>query len=149
MAIEFLSHIGEELAVELSLIHMAAFPEKQGWKGRDIHELLEISFHHLVVDYDASNQVNGFLLYSLILDEAEILTFCVDPVKQHQGIGTTLLNVFFTKMREKQVKIVLLDVAENNLAAVNLYYRLGFSLNGRRSNYYENKIDALLMSLSL
>ncbi|MDI2112039.1 ribosomal protein S18-alanine N-acetyltransferase [Commensalibacter nepenthis] len=149
MAVEFLSHSNTELEVELSLLHRVAFSGKQRWTEKDIHELLEISFHHAVIDYDENNQLNGFLLYSLIMDEAEILTFCVHPAKQHQGIGKSLFSIFLEKMREKQVQKVLLDVAEDNLVAVNLYHRLGFSHNGRRANYYKNNVDALLMSLTL
>ena len=38
-----------------------------------------------------------------------------------------------------------LDVAENNLPAIKLYEKMGFSLVHRRKGYYQNgKIDALI-----
>lgn len=148
MSIQFLSHMDGKEA-NFSTVHVAAFPQRQGWNEKAFKDLLEISFHYLAVDYDDENQIRGFLLYSLILDEAEILTFCVHPEEQSKGVGANLLAVFLKKMKENQVSKVLLDVAENNFSAIKLYNRYGFMENGRRRKYYENKIDALLMSKAL
>lgn len=148
MSIQFLSHVDGKEA-DFSKVHMSAFPQGQGWNEKAFKDLLEISFHYLVVDYDDENKIRGFLLYSLILDEAEILTFCVSPEQQSKGVGGNLLAVFLKEMKEKQVSKVLLDVAENNFSAIKLYNRYGFMESGRRRKYYENKIDALLMSKAL
>lgn len=148
MSIQFLSHVDGKEA-DFSTVHVAAFPQGQGWNEKAYKDLLEISFHYLAVDYDDENQIRGFLLYSLILDEAEILTFCVSPELQNKGVGANLLAVFLEKMKEKQVSKILLDVAENNFSAIKLYHRYGFMENGRRRKYYENKMDALLMSKAL
>lgn len=148
MSIQFLSHMDGKEA-NFSTVHVAAFPQGRGWNEKAFKDLLEISFHYLVVDYDDENKIRGFLLYSLILDEAEILTFCVSPAKQSKGVGGNLLAVFLEKMKNKHVTTVLLDVAENNFSAIKLYNRYGFMENGRRRKYYENKIDALLMSKAL
>lgn len=148
MSIQFLSHVDGKEA-DFSKVHMAAFPKGQGWNEKAFKDLLDISFHYLVVDCDINDHVKGFLLYSLVLDEAEILTFCVNAEDQKQGVGATILAVFLSKMKEQQVRRILLDVAENNISAIKLYSRYGFSENGRRRRYYENKIDALLMSKAL
>jgi [ribosomal protein S18]-alanine N-acetyltransferase len=45
---------------------------------------------------------------------------------------------------------VLLEVRESNLGARRLYEKLGFSQQGRRSNYYhEPEEDALLLCFSM
>jgi len=45
---------------------------------------------------------------------------------------------------------VLLEVRESNLAARKLYEKLGFSEEGRRSNYYhEPREDAMLLRTSI
>jgi ribosomal-protein-alanine N-acetyltransferase len=50
------------------------------------------------------------------------------------------------QMAEKGVTGVLLEVRESNLPAQNCYAQAGFTVVGRRKNYYElSKEDALLM----
>lgn len=148
MAFQVLDYI-EGIEDQLSSLHISAFPMGLGWKAKDMKELLDISFHHILIDYDIDNKINGFLLYSVIVDEAEILTFCVSPERQQEGIGQAIIAVFLEEMKKQSVKIVFLEVAEDNIAALKLYNRFGFSLNGRRTKYYDNKIDALLMAKTL
>lgn len=134
---------------ELSRLHIAAFSTEQGWKPKEFKELLEIFFHHIVICCDFENKIQGFLLYSVIVDEAEIITFSVDPCFQKKGIGREIITAFIDHMRKQRVKTVFLEVAEDNLSAIKLYTRFNFFLNGRRSKYYDNKVDALLMKKTL
>lgn len=148
MPLQFFSHI-EGIEEELSWLHMTAFPEGQGWKIKDFKELLEIAFHHIVIDYNIENKIKGFLVYSAIVDEAEILTFCVSPTGQQKGVGGGIMAAFLQEMQTKYIKTVFLEVAEDNLPAIKLYKRYGFTLNGRRLKYYDHKTDALLMAKTL
>ncbi|CAI3931282.1 ribosomal protein S18-alanine N-acetyltransferase [Commensalibacter papalotli (ex Botero et al. 2024)] len=148
MSLQCFNHI-HGIEKELSLLHVAAFPEGQGWKIKDFQGLLEISFHHILIDYNIENKIRGFLIYSVIVDEAEILTFCVNPTEQHKGVGKGIMAAFLEEMQTKHIKTVFLEVAEDNLSAIKLYKRYGFFLNGRRLKYYDHNIDALLMAKTL
>lgn len=148
MSTQFLRQI-EGMEGALSQVHMEAFPQGQGWKPKAFKELLEIFFHHLLIYCDSENKIQGFLLYSVIVDEAEIITFSVDPACQKKGIGGEIMTAFIKHMKKQHVKTVFLEVAENNFSAIKLYTRFNFFLNGRRLKYYDNKVDALLMKKTL
>ena len=64
--------------------------------------------------------------------EREILNLAVAPAHRRAGIATLLLN------HELSGKtIYFLEVRESNLAAQQLYRKMGFFEVGRRSEYYE------------
>ena len=53
---------------------------------------------------------------------------------------------FLKKADEKDLAFVTLEVRASNLAAINLYEKLGFVQVGKRPNYYRNpKEDALIL----
>ena len=90
----------------------------------------------------------GYLLATIILDEAEILSFAVSKNHQKCGRGKGLLGHFLTHTAQKSVKSVLLEVAADNVSALTLYHRHGFVEYGRRFSYYEragDNCDAIMM----
>lgn len=52
----------------------------------------------------------------------------VVPSAQHQGTGSQLLQMCINFARSKRAKQFYLKVHENNLAAINLYKKFGFSI---------------------
>lgn len=94
----------------------------------------------------------GFLVYSLVLDEASLLYITVAPRWRSCGVGRALLVAGLEAMRRDGARTCMLEVRESNLPARRLYQALDFRLDGRRRNYYgtpEGREDALLMSLAL
>ena len=90
----------------------------------------------------------GYLLATIILDEAEILSFAVSKNHQKCGRGTGLLGHFLTHTAQKSVKSVLLEVAADNVSALTLYHRHGFAEFGRRPHYFKRSdgdCDAIMM----
>ena len=97
---------------------------------------------------DLASQLNGYLLATMIDDEAEILSIGVAPDRQRQGVGKRLLQRFFEHGTSKNMSRVVLEVAEDNVPAVWLYSDFGFVEFGRRKGYYKQgnrKIDAIMM----
>jgi ribosomal-protein-alanine N-acetyltransferase len=91
--------------------------------------------------------VAGYLCPSLILDEGEILDVAVRDNCRSLGIGRLLVTTALTLFRERAVQLVYLEVRISNQAAISLYRSLGFRESGRRTRYYENGEDALLMEI--
>jgi len=91
----------------------------------------------------------GFLIISIILDEGEILDFAVDPPFRGKGYGKLLLEEGIALCRREGVRVLHLEVRETATEARSLYRRLSFSETGRRRAYYEEGIDAIMMSLTL
>lgn len=94
----------------------------------------------------------GFILCTVVSDEAEILTLCVHPDCRRQGIATALLQKMETYLKEKHIRHFFLDVRASNLPACHLYARNGFEEMNRRRGYYETKNgreDALVLKKEL
>lgn len=81
----------------------------------------------------------GFILFSAVLDEMEIMTFCVLPACRQQGIGQSLLNQMIDWAQQHQMRQIFLEVAEDNLSARRLYEKVGFVFLSKRPNYYHTK----------
>ena len=77
--------------------------------------------------------------------EAEIQTIAVRESAQGNGIGTALLTAMLESAREHGCSLVLLETRAENLPAISLYEKFGFTINGRRPNYYALGVDAVLM----
>ena len=97
---------------------------------------------------DGSSELVGYLLAMIIVDEAEILSIAVNSDYQKCGRGTELLTYFLSHIAALGLKAVLLEVAADNLPALSLYYRQGFTEFGRRTAYYkrsDGRCDAIMM----
>ena len=112
-------------------IHAKCFPD--GWSQQTFEKLQTIVFE------DA-----GLLAYEVIIDECEIKTICVLPEARKQGIAHKLMQQMLANIK---VKTIFLEVEEGNVAAINLYKKLGFEQFGRRKDYYGAGKHALLMRL--
>ena len=91
---------------------------------------------------------NGFILFSVCADEAEILTLGIHPQIRKNGVGTALLSYALEQLKNQGVQSVFLDVSVLNLPARALYQKLGFDQIAVRKAYYtENnqKTDALIL----
>ncbi len=94
----------------------------------------------------------GFILCTVVADEAEILTLCVHPDCRRQGIATALLQKMEAYLKERHVSRFFLDVRASNLPAIGLYTRNGFTQMNRRVAYYETengREDALVLKKEL
>ena len=102
---------------------------------------------YLVVRADA---VDGIIAYGgiwLMVDEAHITTFAVDPAWRRQGVGETLLLALLDLALARHAREATLEVRLSNLPARRLYEKYGFRPVGLRPRYYsDNGEDALIMT---
>jgi ribosomal protein S18 acetylase RimI-like enzyme len=81
-------------------------------------------------------------------EEAEIVSLGVLSDYRRCGIGTTILDAVCGEARSRGVERVVLEMASDNEAARALYAGRGFTVVGRRRNYYrraERSVDALIL----
>lgn len=91
--------------------------------------------------FEQNQKILGFIEYTLLEDEVDIVNLVVDINHRNQKIATNLMvNLINETKREKYV----LEVKSNNHIARNLYKSLGFIDKGIRKGYY-NGIDAITM----
>lgn len=108
---------------------------------------------HSIFGYKASligrpDQILGFCLCRLIIDEAEIITIAVHPHFRRQGIGTLLIDSTLRHLHHERAIKLFLEVEETNLSALNLYQRFAFQKISKRLAYYQTKNssgDAIIM----
>lgn len=120
----------------------------RGWSSSEITALVEIQTTRLLVEQDDRHQPIGFLLASVVGDEAEILSIAVDPCQQRRGAASKLITSLEQGDVGVCIKRIILEVAENNRNAIFLYETLRFRKVGIRRNYYligGTRIDARLM----
>jgi [ribosomal protein S18]-alanine N-acetyltransferase len=96
--------------------------------------------------------IRGFIIIRPIVDNAEIMLLCVDPLFQRQGIARMLVEHTNKIMRMQGYVQLQLEVRASNVAAIALYEGFGFARNGLRLGYYpceKGREDAVLMSAPL
>ena len=123
-------------AATLAAIHAEAFPPGERWDLAAFAGLLGMPGACGLLDGGG-----GFILARHAGGEAEILTLAVVPPARRCGVGRGLL----TAMLEQLACPVFLEVAADNLAALNLYLLVGFTECGRRRAYYGLGRDALVL----
>ena len=119
-----------------------------GWSKKQFQLQLikEINFG-LVLIYD--NKIKGFIIGDLITIEKkleyEILILYVNSKNRRLGYASKLINNLNLFLKKK-LKKIFLEVAEDNISAIELYEKNNFKKIGIRKNYYlnnKNRIDAL------
>ncbi len=82
----------------------------------------------------------GFIVSMIYPDRktvnGHILTLDVSRSHRRKGIGGTLLRETETMFAHKGVQTSVLEVREDNIAALSLYRGLGYKEAGRLENYY-------------
>lgn len=101
------------------------------------------------------NQVIGFALVMLILDEAHLLNIAIREEFRGKGLAAKFLKFMFEFVAKKSATTMFLEVRFFNETAKKLYQSFGFQQIGLRKKYYFAKItnntpdgkeDAIIMS---
>lgn len=83
-----------------------------------------------------------------ILGEGEISNVAVAEKFRRQKIAERMLGQLLEQGRERGITAFTLEVRSSNTAAIGLYEKFGFSVEGRRKNFYERpQEDALILWL--
>jgi [ribosomal protein S18]-alanine N-acetyltransferase len=145
-----LESVSAVMADALSMLHRACFPEDP-WSSLAIAEIMRITGCFGRVAW-ANEMPAGFSLALDLHKECEILTLGVLSECRREGIGSALLDSVCSEGRVRGAKSIVLEVAEDNGAALALYNARGFTRVGHRRNYYRRAsrcIDALVLRRTL
>lgn len=105
--------------------------------------LVEAELDHARLVVARDEVVVGYAAWSDSPFDAELLRVGVSPACQGRGTGGLLVEAFIA---ECEATRLLLEVAEDNAAALVLYRRHRFEEIGRRRRYYADGRDALVMA---
>ena len=137
-------------AARLAALHAAAFAGAgRGWTEAEFARLLALPGHvGLIATADGEDA--GLALHADHGGEGEILTIGVAPRFRRRGIGGRLLGACMTGLLMGGARRVVLEVAEDNAAALALYRSACFARIGRRRGYYARddgtRVDAIVLA---
>ena len=100
----------------------------------------------------SSNLNVGHGILSIAAGESHLLNVCVNPDFQGHGFGRILVEHVLERARAGKASTIFLEVRPSNVAACELYDKLGFNEVGIRENYYPSKVgreDALVLAKEL
>ena len=94
--------------------------------------------------------VLGYIGSQTVLDASDIMNVAVHPQYRRQGVAQKLVEALSSRLSEKKVRFLSLEVRASNEPAIALYERNGFSTVGVRPGYYRHpKEDARIMRKEL
>lgn len=120
-------------AAAIAKLHAASF--NRGWSEDEIERLMlerNVLTHRAV----ANGRPIGFIMSRIAAGEAEILSVAVSGSNRQRGLARRMLNQHMGRLAGLGVRVVFLEVDEDNVAARRLYQRAGFVEAGRRAGYY-------------
>jgi ribosomal-protein-alanine N-acetyltransferase len=126
----------------VAALHALCFDEP--WDREALGALLTTpgGFGCLVLDAEGSAPV-GFVLGRVAANECDVLSIGVVPASRRRGWGGVLVHALISEALARGADTVVLEVAEDNDAAIALYRALGFVVVGRRPAYYRRADDAV------
>ncbi|PCI30638.1 MAG: ribosomal-protein-alanine N-acetyltransferase [SAR324 cluster bacterium] len=140
---ECLPHLDGICQVEQECFPLSSW-KKSTWQGLfENHGLI------LILEFK-EQQLVGFLAFSKLILESELLKVGVLPKYQGQGPAQELLKQMIELLRKSQTEQIFLEVRADNTQAKRFYQRNGFQESGRRKGYYHSpRCDALLYTKNL
>ena len=111
-------------------------------------ELTDNKNAHYFVAVNSAGALLGYAGLWHVVNEGHITNIAVAAEHRKKGVGSALVRQLIAFAREKQMTALTLEVRYNNAAAQKLYLSHGFTIEGRRKQYYsDTKEDALIMWL--
>ena len=101
------------------------------------------SYEYFYVARCEANVV-GYIVFSVLSEEAQILNIAVSKAYQRQGIGRYLLASALEMIHAHGGREICLEVRVSNLPAQYLYRQFGFRICGIRKHYYGRHQDAYI-----
>jgi len=125
-------------------IEQICFPDP--WSQDSIRYELEENERAFYIVAEHSGKVVGYVGLWWILDEGHITNVAVTPGYRNRKIAEGMLRVLIDHTESAGIHHHTLEVRRSNEAAISLYEKFGFEIEGVRKGYYRfGGEDALIM----
>jgi ribosomal-protein-alanine N-acetyltransferase len=104
------------------------------------------SDRHVVL---VADDLDAYGAISVAGDVADLDRIAVLPASRGRGLARDLLTDLVDRARDLGADRLLLEVADDNRAAIGLYEAHGFDTVSVRRGYYAGGVDALVMQLDV
>ena len=132
---------------EIICIENAAF--NTPWTRNQIRNDIQSNVDSENWVYIMDEMVIGYIFGWIIHDEFHLNNIAVHPEYLRRNIGKGLIRHIISRVLSRDIKVILLEVSINNIAAQNFYQSLGFAQMGVRKDYYSKGDDAILYNLDI
>ena len=131
-------HVDQVAALEAVCFRMP-------WSKKSIAAELANPLSLWVVALDGET-VAGYVGSQSVLGESDMMNLAVLPQYRRCGVGTELVRELISRLKDRQVHSLTLEVRQSNEEAIGLYKKMDFQQVGCRPNYYQNpREDALIL----
>lgn len=120
------------------------------WSLNNFRDALSAGYSSWVMRRD--EEVIGYAVLMLVIDEAHLLNISILPQWQKQGQGDCLLAHVKKVAVQNGAASMFLEVRPSNVHALSFYRRRGFEQIGLRKGYYpaaQGREDAIVMRCAL
>lgn len=133
-----------EDAGTLATLEFVAFGADAWSRGQVEGELTGARRHVLVAESDGD--VIGYAAIALAGDFADLTRIVVAESHRREGVASALLAALHDAAARAGAERMLLEVAESNVDARELYAAHGYTEISRRRDYYADGDDALVLA---
>lgn len=137
----------EEDLPEVEKIESETFKEPWPYEALE-YELKENPFCHSF-SLEKDGKIVGYAFLHIHDCYSHLVNIAIEKKFRGKGVGEHFLRQIIKKAEMSGALNMVLEVREGNVAAVNLYLKLGFKIDKKQKKYYYDGEDALIMSLKL
>lgn len=103
----------------------------------------------ILVAVDDAGTIVGHALVSVVYEIAELQRIATAAEQRRRGIGGVLLDTSIDLARSEGAERLLLEVREDNAAAIAFYDKAGFVEIDRRERYYRDGATGIVLAMEL
>ena len=96
-------------------------------------------------DIASGGGLAGYIIFRILPGEMHILKLATGIAWRRRHIAYTLIRKALETARARRISAIVLEVRASNKAAITVYKKAGFTVNGIRKGYYPEGDDALMM----
>ena len=118
------------------------------WSEDSVEQELAAEGRQWLVAHDAERLL-GYAVTWTVGEVADLQRLVVAPAARRRGIGRRLVSEIVEDADRRGARRVLLEVSARNEAALRCYRSFGFAEIDRRTSYYRDGSDALVLQRDL
>ena len=119
------------------------------WSKSALQFELDYKYSICLTAFD-NKTVAGHVTMRHVINEGHINNIAVKKAYRRQGIGSLLMDALVKEAMKREMIGLTLEVRRSNEAALALYNKYGFVIEGYRKNYYSQPSeDAAVMWMNL
>jgi len=94
---------------------------------------------------ESGRKIAGYAIATIEGEAGHIISIAVHPEYRNRKIGTELMLKLIEKLKLLGVSTIRLEVQRSNIAAQEMYKKLGFKSTHTLKNYYADGEDGIVM----